>query len=282
MIPYENQMLKDAYQRGYAIPAFNFSDIWELLAITQAAKEERAKVYVATNMKIVKTLGFDYCSALGTQAYISSNKAAMLHLDHATDTNVCLKAVDYGYKSVMVDASACELDENIAKTKKVVEYANAKGTLVEAELGRIMGNNAEGNFTGGDFLAEVDECVKLIEATGVNSIAVGIGNAHGFYAKEPKLNIKRLKEIHVATNIPLVLHGGTGIPEDQVKECIANGIAKINVGTLLHCTYIEQLIKELNKERQGYNINELFGPVMEAVKEKVKYWIELCGAANRI
>ena len=281
MIKKENQMMQEAYKEGYAIPAFNYSDVWELLAIQEAASELEARVYVASNMKVVGSLGVEICGALGRQVYRNMSGSVMHHLDHATETEYCLKAVDNGYMSVMVDASACELDENIRRVKAVVDYANPKGVLVEAEIGKIMGNNDEGKYSGADFLADVDEAIRLVKETKVNSLAVGIGNAHGFYKAPPELNIQRLKEINEALGIPLVLHGGTGIPADQVKESIANGIAKVNVGTLLHSTYLKQLRTELDVERVGFNLAEIFQPVKEAVKEEVKNWILLCGSDHR-
>lgn len=278
MIPKENELLRDAQRGRYAIPAFNFSDVWELLAILEAAEEEHARVYAATNMKVIKAMGFGFAAALGKQAYRQSGGNVLLHLDHCNTVAECDAAVDEGYHSVMIDASACELEDNISKAAAVARHAHGQGALVEAELGRIMGNTMEGSFSGGEFLADVDESVRLVEESGVDSLAVGIGNAHGFYKAPPKLNIQRLQEIHAAVDVPLVLHGGTGIPEDQVRACIQHGIAKINVGTLLHSAYLGQLRQELDKQWDGYNIMERFDGVRRAVKKECVAWIRLCGA----
>lgn len=281
MIPEEYQFLKQAQSQGYAIPAFNYSDIWELLAITAAAREEHARVYVATNMRVAGSVGVDYTGAMGKQAWESTGHAAIQHLDHATTVELCKSAVDCGYQSVMIDASSCGIEENIRKVNEVVAYAHPKGVLVEAEVGRIMGKNTEGVFDGGDYLADVEEAVRLAKETHVDSLAVGIGNAHGFYKVTPHLNIRRLQEIHEALDIPLVLHGGTGIPEDQIQQCIKNGIAKINVGTLLHATYLETLRAGLAKNDFGYSLPDLFDPVVESVKQKCIGWIRVCGANHR-
>ena len=281
MKTYENTFILDAYKAGYAVPAFNYSDIWELLAITEAASEERARVYVASNTRIVKTLGIAYCGALGKTAYEESGRNVLNHLDHSSDPDLCFKAVDAGYMSVMIDASKESLENNIVKVKKVADYAHARGVVVEAELGRIKGAGEEGNFDGGAFLADVDEAVALVKGSGVDSLAVGIGNAHGFYKETPKINVQRLKEINAALGIPLVLHGGTGIPYEVVRDCIRNGMAKVNVGTLLHSTYIERLRKELAKNPAGYIIPDFFEPVKDAVKEVVKEWIRVCGAGGK-
>lgn len=283
MTPSENQLLKRALKGRYAVPAFNYSDIWELLAIVEVAKEEHAPVYLCSNMRVATALGVEYCGALGREAYRLSKNTVLHHLDHATDPNLCQRAVDCGYQSVMIDSSAYSLEENIAQGKAVAEYAHAKGVLVEAEIGRIMGKGMEGNFSGGDYLADTVEAIQLATETGVDSLAVGIGNAHGFYAAPPHLNIERLKEIHHSLlGIPLVLHGGTGIPEEQIRDCITNGIAKINVGTLLHSTYLNQLRIELSGPRSGYSLPDYFEPVRDAVKEKARSWIHICRADGRV
>ena len=250
-------LIRRALTEGYAIPAFNFSDIWELLAIVDAAKEERAQVYVASNMKVISSMGFGFAAAMG------------------------LEAVNVGYNSVMIDASSRPFDENMEMSKRVAEYAHARGCLVEAELGKIQGNSIEGIYDGGEFLADTQECVKLVAETGVDSLAVGIGNAHGFYKVPPRLNIERLKEIHSQVSLPLVLHGGTGIPDEQIRQCIENGIAKVNVGTLLHSTYLDTLKKELDRDWNGYGIMDRFDAVRDAVKEQCIHWIRLCGSDRR-
>ena len=275
-------ILKIAQEEHYAIPAFNFSDVWELLAILQAAEEARAFVYLATNMKVIEAMGYGFASALGRQASVQLGGNAILHLDHCKDPAECCKAIDAGYMSVMIDASTCELEDNIAKTNLVTGYAHQRGILVEAELGKIMGNTMEGTFTGGEFLADTDECVRLVAETGVDSLAVGIGNAHGFYKAPPKLNIQRLREIRAAVDVPLVLHGGTGLPEAQVRACIESGISKVNVGTLLHSTYLTRLRAELDREWSGYNIMDRFEAVREDVKNACAAWIRLCGASGRV
>ncbi|WP_407267850.1 ketose-bisphosphate aldolase [Radiobacillus sp. PE A8.2] len=278
---YNNKMVLKAYESGYAIPAFNYSDIWELLAITEAANEEQAKVYISTNMPVVNTIGVEHCAALGKVSYEQSGRNIISHLDHSTEVELCKKAIDNGYMSVMIDASAESLEVNIDKVKKVVDYAHGKGVVVEAEVGKIRGNSEEGSFDGGEYLAEVDEAVELVNATGVDSLAVGIGNGHGFYKTKPNINIQRLKEIKEAISIPLVLHGGTGLPYDVVRECIGLGMSKVNVGTILHSTYLDELKKEIMKERSSHSIADIFVPVKSEIKKVVKEWIKVCESGNR-
>ncbi|HWQ77773.1 MAG TPA: class II fructose-bisphosphate aldolase [Anaerovoracaceae bacterium] len=273
--------LHEAEQKGYAIPAFNYSDIWELLGITEAAMEEHARIYIASNMGVVDALGLEYCSTMGQVAYRMSGGNILNHLDHSTSVDLCLAAVESGYMSVMIDGSAEPLEKNIEKVKSVVEFAHKKGVLVEAEIGRIKGAGEEGVFKSGQYLAEVDDAIELIRETGVDSLAVGIGNAHGFYKEKPNINIQRLREIDQMVEVPLVLHGSTGIPFETIRQCIQNGVAKVNVGTQLHGGYLDQLRTELEKQKNVFSIPNIFEPVKNEVKKIVKEWIAVCGADGR-
>ena len=276
----KNRYIHMADAEGFAIPAFNYSDIWEMEAIVEAAQEERATVYISTNMRVAETIGLLYLGAMGRTAYELTGGHIINHLDHSKSVELCKRAVDCGYMSVMIDASMCSLEENIEKTKEVVEYAHKYGVLVEAEVGRILGRNVEGTYTGDDYLVQVTDAVKLVEETGVDSLAVGIGTAHGFYKEEPKISIQRLIEVNQAVSVPLVLHGGTGVPADTVRACIQNGMAKVNVGTQLHATYLDELRRQLERSTAP-NISDIMEPVKEAIKPVVKEWIRICKAENR-
>ena len=207
---YQNRAIYEADRNGFAIPAFNYSDIWEMEAIVEAAAEERAVVYIATNMRVTETIGLPYLGAMGRMAYDLTGGHIINHLDHSSSLELCKQAVDCGYMSVMIDASMCSLEENIQKTREVVDYAHKYGVMVEAEVGRILGRNVEGTYTGEDYLVQVESAVRLAMETNVDSLAIGIGTAHGFYQHEPKISIQRLIEVNEAVSIPLVLHGGTG------------------------------------------------------------------------
>lgn len=226
---YNNNMkglIETANREGFAIPAFNYSDIWELLAIVEAARDRKAPVYIASNSLVVNTLGIDYCGALGKVAYKESHGYVLNHLDHAMEVDLCRKAIDSGYMSVMIDGSLKELMENIAMVKEVVRYAHDKGVIVEAEIGKIRGSNEEGTYTGNEYLGSVEEAVAMVSATNVDSLAVGIGNAHGFYKQPPHIHIDLLRDVHHAVSVPLVLHGSTGIPYETVRACIKMGLPR--------------------------------------------------------
>lgn len=274
------KMIQKADKAGYAIPHFNYSDLWELEAICEAAAEERAEVYVASNMRVAEAHGVDVLGAIGKAHYKMADGHVLNHLDHSRSVELCKKAVDAGYHSVMIDASLLSLEENILQSKEVVEYAHARGVLVEAEIGHILGRGVEGTYEAEDFLVQVEDAVAMARETNVDYLAVGIGTAHGFYKSEPKINIQRLKEVNEAVDIPLVLHGGTGVPYEIVKECIRNGMSKANFGTLLHATYLEKLRQDL-PSYESTDIADLMEPVREAVKAKVKELIRVCDAQNR-
>ena len=241
-------LLKEAQSGGYAIPAFNFADIWELEAIVEAAQQERSPVMVASIPKIVDAHGCHVCAAMAKSLADAADVPVILHLDHSTSPELCCKAVDCGYDSVMIDGSKLSLEENIAAVKQVVAYAHAKGICVEGEIGQIMGRGYEGNYEGGDYLVQVADAVALAEASGVDSLAVGIGTAHGFYKGTPKLNFQRLQEVREAIDLPLVLHGGTGIPVEDVQHAIRLGMCKVNVGTAIWYAHMEALDRIFKEE----------------------------------
>lgn len=274
-------LLRVADDGGYAIPSFNYSDIWDFLAIIQAAEEEKAPIMIASNPLVVEAISPQICGAFGRAAMDKANIPLIHHLDHSFNVELCKIAIDCGYPSVMIDASKYDLVQNITETKAVVEYAKPRGVHVEAEIGKIKGKGIEGDFLGGDFLVEVADAVALVEATDVDSLAVGIGSAHGFYEGKPEINFKRLAEVNEAISIPLVLHGGTGIPEEDIKKAIKNGINKVNVGTIIHCTYMNGMRSELNRLGENPYTLDVVKPVMDEIKVVVKNWIRVCMADGK-
>lgn len=275
------KMLKDANDGGYAVPAFNYTDLWDLFAIIEAANELRAPVMFASIPKVINEITPQVCGAIGKQIMMMADHPVIHHLDHSNSVELCLQAVDNNYPSVMIDASKDPLDENIKKVKQVVEYAHQRGVHVEAEIGKIKGRDYEGTYLGDDFLVNVDEAVKLVKETNVDSLAVGIGTAHGFYEGKPELNFKRLSEVNEAIDIPLVLHGGTGIPEEDVRRAIKNGINKVNVGTQIRFTYLSAVQKEIALKGPSTHTIEIMHEAKKAIVEEVKGWIKVCMADGK-
>ena len=277
-----HELLINADKAGYAIPSFNYSDIWDFLAIVEAAEEERAPIMIASNPLVVKAISVEICGAIGAAAMEKAKIPLFHHLDHSFDTELCKAAIRNGYPSVMIDASKHDLETNVGMVRDVVCYAHERHAHVEAEIGKIKGKGIEGDFAGGDFLAEVADAAELAEKTGVDALAVGIGTAHGFYQGKPELNFKRLEEINAAVDIPLVLHGGTGIPQEDIRHAIRCGINKVNVGTIIHCTYMNNMRKELNRLGENPYTLDVIKPVIGEIKEVVKGWIRVCMADNKI
>lgn len=275
------ELLKDADEGGYAIPAFNYSDIWDFLAIIEAAEEESSPVIISSNPLVVGAIGVDYLATMGKTAMRIADVPLIHHLDHSISFELCARCIEKGYPSVMIDGSALELKENIALTRKVVELAHPKGVCVEGEIGRIMGKGIEGEYGGEDFLVNVEQAIQFVKETEVDSLAVGIGTAHGFYATKPKLNFQRLSEANEAIQTPLVLHGGTGLPDEDIKKAISLGINKVNIGTIIHCTYMNSLKEELNaRDKNPYTL-EVMSPVKGKIKEVVKERIKVCGSNGK-
>jgi len=274
-------ILKRAGQGGYAIPAFNFSDIWDMQAIVEAAVEEDAVIMLAANPLVMDAFSIEACAAMSFIMAKNADVPILPHQDHSFKVENCLKALEAGYTSVMMDASKYPLEENIEMVRTVVKAAHARGGIVEAEVGHIRGKGIEGEYTGSDFLADPGECVTLVEKSGCDSLAIGIGNAHGFYQGKPELYFDRLDEINKVVDVPLVLHGGTGISAEDIQRAIAGGINKINVGTIIHCTYMNNLREELNRLDPNPYTLDVMPPVKEKIKAVVKEWIRVCMCNGR-
>lgn len=274
--------LREADEKKFAIPAFNFNDCWDLMAIVRAAEKERAPIMVSSVGYVVDSLGLENCAALGHVAMKNASVPVFLHLDHQTSAEVCMRAVDLGYPSVMIDASALSLEENVAASAQVAEYAHARGSVVEAEIGRIRGKDDEGTYLGDDFLVQTPDAVELVRRTGVDMLAIGIGSQHGFYKGEPHISIERLQEVNAALDTPLVLHGGTGIGDDIIHACIANGINKINVGTAIRYAYMKTLEETIRERGPAVPPGKLVQPALDAIEEVVRRWIRTCGANDRV
>lgn len=274
-------MLAKANKEGYAVPSFNYSSVWDFLAIIEAAEEEKAPIMVASHSLVFNMITPEINAAMGAAAMARAGIPLIHHLDHSNEVAICNNAIDLGYPSVMIDASTLPLEENIKAVKAVVEHAKAKKVCVEAEIGKIKGNGYEGGFEGKDFLAQVDDAVTLVKETGVDTLAVGIGTAHGFYEGKPEIHFDRLEEINAAVDVPLVLHGGSGIPEADIRMAIKGGINKINVGTIIHCTLMNSFRKDLMKLGDNQFTLDLARPAMDEVKEVVRGWIRRCMADGK-
>jgi len=271
------KLFQRADEEKFAIPAFNYSDIWDLRAIVEAAEEEKAIVMVAADPPVFEDLGHEMCAAMVDVIASQASVPIIHHLDHCSHVDICGHAIGLGFKSVMMDASDKPLEENIAYVRRVTDMAHPMNCFVEAEIGRIRGESAyETSYTGDDYLFDLDEAVELVEKGHPDSLAIGIGNAHGFYVGKPEINFRKLAEANEAIKIPLVLHGGTGIPREDIQKAIRGGINKVNVGTAVYCAYMNGVRDKLMADGENQFTQDVMRPAMDRVKVVIKEWIHTC------
>jgi len=280
------EMLNKARDGKYAVGAFNTNNLEWTIAILQTAQEMQSPVMIQTSMGAAKYMGgYQVCYAIVKNLIdtLGITVPVALHLDHG-EYEAAIECINTGYTSVMFDGSHLPFEENVEKTKEVVALAHAKGVSVEAEVGSIGGE--EDGVVGAGELADPQEC-KTIADLGIDFLAAGIGNIHGAYPENwAGLSFETLEAIHnITEGIPLVLHGGTGIPEDQIKKAISLGVAKINVNTECQWAFAEATREyiEAGKDKigKGFDPRKLLQPGTEAIKAAVREKIEWFGSANK-
>jgi tagatose 1,6-diphosphate aldolase GatY/KbaY len=275
-------LLRAARQGGYAITAFNVHTLEMLQAVVEAATELDAPVILQTTVGTVQHLGADFIASAARTAADLTHVPVALHLDHCTDFATIVRCIRAGYTSVMIDASMKSYEENVNHTRKVVELASAVGVNVEAELGKVGG--VEDDISVADHeaaLADPDECVTFVRETGVATLAPAIGTAHGIYKGDPNIDFDRISRIASLVDVPLVLHGGSGIPEVQVKRAISLGMAKMNVATELRIVFTDAIKKVFADKPDVDDPRHYLKPAKEALREAAKEKIRMCGAAGR-
>jgi fructose-bisphosphate aldolase class II len=276
-------VLADARAKQYAVPAFDsVEDVW-VRGILETAEACRAPVFLMCLEPDVAGNGWVYFSGL-VKAVAGFHKVpVVLHLDHTTSLDSVKKAVDLGFTSVMIDGSSLPFEKNVALTRAAVEIAHPHHVTVEAELGHVGGMDLEAKAHAENVLTESDEVARFIEQTGVDALAVSIGTSHGVYRSLPTLNIPRLKELNAASSVPLVLHGGSGTPLDQLQESIKNGISKINIYADCRIAMGRGLAKAAaSQKRQDPLPSEVFGPIKDEIAAAVREKIEQLFACNRV
>jgi 6-phospho-5-dehydro-2-deoxy-D-gluconate aldolase len=265
------EMLQKAKEGKYAVGQYNINSLQWAQAILQAAEEERAPVIIAASDRLVDYLGGFKTIAVMVKALVEEMSITVpvaLHLDHGMSFDRCKQAIDAGFTSVMIDGSHYSINENIAMTKKVVDYAHSKQVSVEAEVGTVGG--MEDGLVGGVNYADPNECLRIVEETGIDALAAALGSVHGPYQGEPKLGFDEMKEISVLTGVALVLHGGSGIPTYQIKKAIELGHAKINVNTECLQAWTQAVRTLLNSDDEIYDQRAITTPGKEAIIETVK------------
>lgn len=275
------EMLLDAQKGGYAVGAFNAENMEMVKAIIQAAEELRAPVMIQTTPSTVKYGTLDTYAAIVAAEAAKATVPVCLHLDHGSSFDLAMQAMKAGYTSVMIDGSKLDFEGNVEVSKKVADVAAALGIPCEAELGKVGGKED-------DLEAEADtntdpkEARKFAERTGVTSLAVAIGTAHGFYVGTPVLDKERLSEIRQVVDIPLVLHGASGLTDEDVKDCVKRGICKVNFATELRAAYSEA-VKATFAEKQDTIDPKAYGKAgIAAVKELVMARMKVCGCDGKV
>lgn len=272
MIVRGSELLIKAKREGYAIPAFNVDNLESVLGVLNAVSLLSKPVIIQTIPRTLKYGGIATYSALVKANYKGGADIA-IHLDHGGDLQVCKDCIDAGYTSVMIDGSMLEFDKNVELTKQVVDMAHASGVCVEAELGTIGGKEeTEGQIK----YTEVDEAAKFVEMTGVDSLAIGVGTAHGVYKGTPHIAIDRIKEIADVVDIPLVLHGASGLSDEVITDCIKAGISKINFATHLRQAFTKGLKEGLASGGATYDPKTYLPYAIKAVQDVATDIIKLC------
>lgn len=276
MLVNTKDMLMDAKKNHYAVPHFNINNLEWTKYILEKCEELKIPVILGVSEGAIKYIGGYHTVVAIVKGLIEDLKITVpvaIHLDHGSSIDSCKNAIDAGFTSVMIDASRYPLDENINITKQVVEYARQKGVTVEAEVGHIGGT--EDNITGTSLNATLEDCVTLYNSTGIDSIAPALGSVHGFYKGEPNLDFETMKKINETLPIPLVLHGGTGIPNYDIEKAISSGIAKININTDLQSVWSKAVREFLNKDQEVYDPRKVIGSGEEALKTRIEEIVTL-------
>ncbi|HWS35434.1 MAG TPA: ketose-bisphosphate aldolase [Actinoplanes sp.] len=276
-------ILDVANEHGFAVPAFNISDWAMFKGIVEISEETNAPLLVAIHPDEVSHIGRDLIKAIAERAHRSSVPIA-IHWDHGATYEQMLEAFQFGFTSVMIDASMKPFDENVAISKKVVDSAHVLGVSVEGELGTIGANDsyAEGG-SATIIYTDPDDAVTFVEQTGVDSLAIAIGTFHGFYPAhlKPELKLDLLKEIKSRVQIPLVLHGGSNNPDDEIREAARIGINKINISTDIKVAYHQKMREILGDDPKTREPNAIQPACIEAMNVVAAHKIELFGAAGK-
>lgn len=276
------EILLKAREEGYAVPAFNMHNLETMQAILEGAWEKKSPLILAATPGTVKYLGMDYIVALVKVATNQYDIPLALHLDHCSDLGFLKACIDAGFRSVMIDASLEEYEENIRITKEAVGYAHKFGAAVEAELGTVGGQEEDRIVADREaLLTDPAMALDFVKRTGVDSLAVAIGTAHGVYKLEPKLDFPRLKKMKEMLDLPLVLHGASGVSRESLEQAISLGICKVNISTELKIPFANSIREYFKDHPEASDLRQYLAPAKAAVKGVVIDKIDICGSSNK-
>jgi len=251
-------------------------------AIVAAAEEARSPVILQASQGAIKYAGLDYIVSMVKAAAAKATVPMALHLDHGTDFNTIVACIRAGFTSVMFDGSKYEKEENIARTKEIVKIAHAVGVSVEGEIGKIGGVEDDISVDEREaMLTPVPDAIEFYEATGVDALAMSFGTAHGPYKLPPKLDLDRIAAVHQKTGAPLVMHGGSGVPDQDVRKGIEAGIRKVNIDTEMRQAFLAEVRRQLAERPDELDPRKIFAPAREVLKEHIKEKMRLFGCAGK-
>ncbi len=271
------EMLITANKNGYAVGAFNVENMEMAMAVVKAAEELKAPIILQTTPSTVRYANLSLYHANIKTLAEGAKVPIALHLDHGDSFDLAMKALRIGYTSIMIDGSHKSFEENIEITRSVVNACKPSGIPVEAELGKVGGKEDDLDCNDPGY-TEPEDAVRFVTETGIDSLAIAIGTAHGLYNGEPKLDVERLSQIRNLVTIPLVLHGASGLADSAVKECISRGISKVNFATELRIAYSNGVKEYLNDHPDNFDPKKYGTRGMELVTELVKEKIRVCGS----
>lgn len=275
------QLVNAADRREAALVAFNVDDMVSIQAVIAGAEAEKAPVMIATTPGAVKFMGMEYAGAFNALASRTASVPVIFHLDHGDSYDLAVLAVRQQYESLMIDGSRLPFEENVAVTRRVAELGHAAGAAVEGELGRLVG--IEDDVKVADYeeaLTDPQQARTFVEETGIDLFAPAIGTAHGFYKGKPRLDFDRLAEVRETTGRPLVLHGGTGIPDEDILRTVELGVRKVNFGTELKDTYTRTVRRVSGELPDEFDPRKVLGPAREAMVEYVRDRLRLLRSAE--
>ena len=270
------QLLLDAQKGGYAVGAFNVENMEMVQAVVAAAEELRSPVIMQTTPSTVKYANLNYFYENVKVAAQESSVPVVIHLDHGNSFELAMQAYRTGYTSIMIDGSHEGFEDNIALTSAVVKACHPGEVPIEAELGKVGGNEDDLDGGEGDPYTNPQEAAEFVERTGIDSLAVAIGTAHGVYKGVPKLDFSRLSEIRKAVSIPLVLHGTSGVPDEDVAECIKRGICKVNYATDLRIAFTKGINQVLKENPDTIDPKKYNAKGREEVRKYVMHKMKIC------
>ena len=281
MLVTSKELLLDAQKNHYAVGAFNVENMEMVMAVLAAAEQQNSPVIMQTTPGTVKYAGFDFYFANVRTAAERTKIPVVMHLDHGNSFAMAMQAFRAGYTSIMIDGSKLPFEENIALTKSVVDVCHASNVPVEGELGKVGGKEDDLENDDDNPYTDPQEAKIFVERTGVDSLAIGIGTAHGVYKGIPNVNMEVLSAVRQVVDVPLVMHGTSGVPDEQVREAVSRGICKVNYATDLRIAFTDGVKKFMAENPNAFDPKKYSALGMKEVTAYVAQKMEVVGSVGK-